>query len=64
MDNLDIREVTQHYLRNKIGYVPQKSTLFSGTVEDNIKYGNKDASEADIEKARKAGELVEFKGKL
>ncbi len=60
VDNLDIREVTQHGLREKIGYVPQKSTLFSGTVEDNIRYGNETASEGDIEKAATIAQAVEF----
>ena len=60
LDNLDVREVTQHYLRDKIGYVPQKSTLFSGTVENNIKYGNDNASEADVEKAAAIAQALEF----
>jgi ATP-binding cassette subfamily B protein len=60
VDNLDVRDVTQHDLRDKIGYVPQKSTLFSGTVENNIKYGNEAASEADVEKAAAIAQALEF----
>ena len=40
VNNTDIREVTQHDLRDKIGYIPQKASLFSGTIESNIAYGN------------------------
>ena len=39
LDGVDIREVTQHDLREKIGYVPQKGILFSGTIESNLRYG-------------------------
>ena len=60
VDNLDIREITQHDLRKKIGYVPQKSTLFSGTVENNIKYGNEAASEPEVEKAAAIAQALEF----
>ena len=60
VDNLDVRDVTQHDLRNKIGYVPQKSTLFSGTVEYNIKYGNENASEEEVEKAATIAQALEF----
>ena len=60
VDNLDVREVTQVDLRNKIGYVPQKSMLFSGTVEYNIKYGNENASEVEVEKAAAIAQALEF----
>jgi ATP-binding cassette, subfamily B, multidrug efflux pump len=60
LDNLDVRDVTQHSLRHKIGYVPQKSTLFSGTVENNIKYGNEAASDSDVEKAAAIAQALEF----
>ena len=45
--------VTQHDLRDKIGYVPQQSMLFSGTIESNIKYGNEKASRIELEKLRR-----------
>jgi len=60
VDNLDIRQITQHDLRDKIGYVPQKSTLFSGTVEDNIRYGNEAASDSEIEKAAAIAQALDF----
>ena len=43
VDGVDIREVTQHDLRDRIGYVPQKATLFSGTIESNLRYADEDA---------------------
>ena len=51
IDNIDIRDVTQHDLRDKIGYVPQKATLFTGSIESNIRYADEHATDADIEKA-------------
>ncbi len=41
---MDIRDVKQHDLCEKIGYVPQKGVLFSGTIESNLKYGKEDAT--------------------
>jgi ATP-binding cassette subfamily B multidrug efflux pump len=60
VDGTDIREVTQHDLREKIGYVPQRSTLFSGTIESNIKYGNEKASHAEIETAAVTAQALDF----
>lgn len=51
IDDVDIRDLTQWELRNSIGYVPQKGSLFKGTIESNIKYGDKDASLEDINQA-------------
>jgi ATP-binding cassette subfamily B protein len=48
VDGVDVREVTQHDLRAKIGYVSQKAVLFSGTIESNIKYANENATEAEV----------------
>jgi ATP-binding cassette subfamily B protein len=48
IDDIDIRNVTQHDLREKIGYIPQKGILFSGTIASNLKYGDNKASEADL----------------
>ncbi len=39
MDGVDVREMTQKDLRDRLGYVPQKGILFSGTIDSNIRYG-------------------------
>ena len=44
MDGVDIRDITQEELRERIGYVPQKGVLFSGTIASNLQYGKKDAT--------------------
>ncbi len=51
VDGTDIRGVTQHDLRDKIGYVPQKSTLFSGTIESNLLYADENASNETLKEA-------------
>ncbi len=51
IDGIDIRDVTQHDLREKIGYVPQKSSLFSGTIESNMLFADENATEEDINSA-------------
>jgi ATP-binding cassette subfamily B multidrug efflux pump len=56
----DIREVTQHDLRNKIGYVPQKGTLFSGTIESNLRYGDEHASDNVLSDATAIAQADEF----
>ena len=60
MDGVDIREVTQHELRDKIGYVPQKSALFSGTIESNLRYADKDASPEMLQSAIEIAQAKEF----
>lgn len=61
LDGQDIREMKLHDLREKIGYVPQKSILFSGTIESNIKYGkNADASDEEVQKAIRIAQAKEF----
>lgn len=60
VDGIDIREVSQHDLREKIGYVPQKGILFSGTIESNLKYADETASEEEVERAAKIAQAVEF----
>jgi ATP-binding cassette subfamily B protein len=60
VDGVDIREVPQHELRDKIGYVPQKSTLFSGTVESNLRYADEDASEEVLKEAADIAQASEF----
>ncbi|OPJ63080.1 ABC transporter ATP-binding protein [Clostridium oryzae] len=60
IDGVDIREVTQHELRDKVGYIPQKASLFSGTIESNLKYANEDATEEDLERAADIAQASEF----
>ena len=60
VDGVDIREVTQHDLRDKIGYVPQKSALFSGTIESNLRYADKDASPEMLQSAIEIAQAKEF----
>lgn len=60
VDGVDIREVTQHDLRDRIGYVPQKSTLFSGTVESNLCYADPEASDAELKHAADIAQASEF----
>jgi ATP-binding cassette subfamily B protein len=60
VDNVDIRKVTQHDLREKIGYVSQQATLFSGTVENNIKYGREGATEDEVIRAAKTAQALGF----
>jgi ATP-binding cassette subfamily B protein len=52
--------VTQHDLREKIGYVPQKGILFSGTIESNLRYADENASEADLQTAVTIAQAAEF----
>ncbi len=49
----DIRGIPQHALREKVAYVPQKAWLFSGTIESNLRYGNENATQEDMERALK-----------
>ncbi len=60
IDNRDIRKVKQAELRSKIGYVPQKSLLFSGTIESNIKYGGTNISDDQMIVAADIAQAVEF----
>ncbi|HWR18489.1 MAG TPA: ABC transporter ATP-binding protein [Clostridia bacterium] len=56
----DIREVSQHELRQKIGYVPQKSMLLSGSLEDNLRYGRPDATDEEIRTVAKVAQADGF----
>lgn len=60
VDGRDIRSVSQRELRDRIGYVPQKGVLFSGTIETNLKYGDKDISDADMERAADIAQATGF----
>ncbi|HZX20998.1 MAG TPA: ABC transporter ATP-binding protein, partial [Clostridia bacterium] len=60
IDGVDIREMTQKTLRESIGFVPQKSVLFTGTIEDNIRYGKEDAVDKEIRRASEIAQAEEF----
>jgi ATP-binding cassette, subfamily B, multidrug efflux pump len=60
VDRVDIRKVTQHDLRSKIGYVPQKSTLFSGTIDSNLRYADESAEDAVLQEAAEISQAQEF----
>lgn len=60
VDGIDIREVSQHDLRERIGYVPQKGVLFSGTIESNLKYADETAPKEEVERAAEIARAVEF----
>ncbi len=60
VDGTDIRQVTQHDLRDKIGYVPQKSALFSGTVESNLRYADENATPEMLQSAIEIAQAKEF----
>jgi ATP-binding cassette, subfamily B, multidrug efflux pump len=60
VDGIDIREVSQHDLRTKVGYVPQKSSLFSGTIESNLLYADPEASAEELKQAADIAQASEF----
>jgi ATP-binding cassette subfamily B protein len=60
LDGMDIREVKQSDLRDKIGFVPQKGMLFSGTIESNLLYADKDATDEDLKEAADIAQASEF----
>ncbi len=60
VDGISVTEMSQEYLRSKIGFVPQKASLFTGSVSENIKYGNALASEEDVIKAAEIAQAADF----
>ncbi|MCX7694511.1 MAG: ABC transporter ATP-binding protein/permease [Caloramator sp.] len=60
IDGVDIREMSQETLRNKIGFVPQKAILFSGTIADNIRFGKEDATDEEVRHAAEIAQALEF----
>lgn len=60
VDGIGIQEMTQECLRAKIGYVPQKGVLFTGTIADNIRYGKPDATEDEVRHAAEIAQAAEF----
>lgn len=57
---VDVRKVTQRDLRSKIGFVPQKASLFSGTIESNLSYANETATKEDMDRAIEISQADEF----
>ncbi|WAH37737.1 ABC transporter ATP-binding protein [Alicyclobacillus dauci] len=60
VDGIDVREQSQENLRSKIGYVPQKAILFTGTIADNIRYGKDDATDEEIKHAADIAQATGF----
>ncbi len=60
IDGTDIREVTQHDLRERIGYIPQQGTLFSGTIGSNLRYADENASPETLQEAIQISQAEEF----
>ena len=60
LDGVDIRQLSQKYLRDQIGYVPQKGMLFTGTIESNIKYGGDRITDEDMKEAARIAQAEEF----
>ena len=60
VDGVDVRDMTQHDLRNRIGYVPQKGVLFSGTIDSNIRYGKPEMSQEDVKLAAEIAQSDDF----
>ena len=60
VNGIDIREVNQHQLRDKLGYVPQKGVLFSGTIDSNLRYGKQDATEDEINRSVRIAQALDF----
>lgn len=60
LDGIDIRDLSQHRLRELLGYVPQKGVLFSGTIESNLKFGGDQITDEDMTQAAEIAQATEF----
>lgn len=60
VDGVDVRAMAQEHVREKIGFVPQKAVLFTGTIRDNIRYGKEDATDEEIRHAAEVAQASEF----
>ena len=60
VDGVDVRDMTQADLRARIGFVPQKAVLFTGTIATNIRYGRRDATDEDVRRAAEVAQAIEF----
>jgi ATP-binding cassette subfamily B protein len=60
VDGIDVRDLAQEDLRRRIGFVPQKAVLFTGTVADNIRYGKEDATDMEVAHAAEVAQADDF----
>ncbi|WP_461370314.1 ABC transporter ATP-binding protein [Candidatus Darwinibacter acetoxidans] len=60
LDGVDIRHLSQRYLRSRLGYVPQQAVLFSGTIASNIRSGKGDAADEEVEEAARVAQALGF----
>ena len=60
VDGVDVREMSQESLRSKIGLVPQRAVLFTGTIAENIRYGKGNASDEEVKRAAETAQAMEF----
>lgn len=60
VDGIDVRDYNLKALRSKIGFIPQKALLFTGTIEENIKYGKEDASRSELDQATDVSQAKDF----
>lgn len=60
VDGVDVRNMEQKDLRNRLGYVPQKGVLFSGTIDSNIRYGKEEISDIEVQKAAEIAQASDF----
>lgn len=60
VDGVDVRSMTQAELRAKIGFVPQKAVLFSGTIAENLRYGKEDATDEELRRALEIAQALDF----
>ena len=64
VDGVNVRDMNQQELRSKIGYVPQKAVLFTGTIRDNILYGKEDATDEEVRHALDIAQATDFVSKM
>jgi ATP-binding cassette subfamily B protein len=60
VDGVDVREMTKQDLCDRLGYVPQKGVLFSGTIDSNIRYGKMDATQQEVQRAAEIAQAADF----
>ncbi|WP_110930872.1 ABC transporter ATP-binding protein [Paenibacillus bouchesdurhonensis] len=64
VNGVDVRDMSQQELRAKIGFVPQKAILFTGTISDNIRYGKEDATDEEVRHASEIAQAADFISKM